>query len=90
MKKTPREITIRPVMNGYVVRVGCQELAFSCGPQTLASELAKYLEDPEGVEKQYWKEALHDDRKQERNTPQAERSVAPSPVGTCVAEPRPF
>lgn len=56
--KPPRDITIKPVLNGYVVQVGCQVLAFN-SRSDLLHELQRYFEDPEGVEKAYRGNALH-------------------------------
>ena len=54
-----REIIIRPVLNGFVVRVGCSELAFNCQIDFLAQELIRYHRDPEGVEKEYTQRAVN-------------------------------
>lgn len=48
-----RPITIEAsVMNGYIVRVGCQTLVFNDRRQMLA-EVDAYLTDPEGVTARY-------------------------------------
>lgn len=52
MKNRAKEITITHVMNGYKVRVGCQELAFH-DPSVLIHELRNYLENPDAVERAY-------------------------------------
>lgn len=46
------EITIRAVLNGYVVQVGCQTVVFQ-SQEAMLSELGQYLRDPEGMEKRY-------------------------------------
>ncbi len=56
----PRPITIRPVLNGYVVQVGCQEVVFD-STDALISGLRHYLSDPEAIEKDYRENALHKD-----------------------------
>ena len=47
-----RQVTIRPVLNGWVVAVGCQEVVFSDRRQ-LMTELDRYLEHPD-VEEKKW------------------------------------
>lgn len=54
-----REITIRPVLNGYKVQVGCQEVVFT-SRDNLINELREYLERPDLVEGIYLKSALND------------------------------
>jgi hypothetical protein len=53
-----REITIIPVLNGYICRVGCQSVVFQQRGQML-SEIEKYLIDPEAVEKSYVRDAVN-------------------------------
>lgn len=57
----PRQITIHPALNGYVVTVGCQNLVFE-KTETLLSELKDYLADPGKVEQYYRDTALHKDK----------------------------
>jgi hypothetical protein len=47
-----RKITIEPVLNGYMVQVGCQTLAFHDRGK-LVCELDRYLESPAKVEVEY-------------------------------------
>ncbi len=54
----PRTIIIRPTLNGYNVRVGCQDLVFQ-STDTLLAELGCYLRNPEAIESAYSKTALH-------------------------------
>jgi hypothetical protein len=56
--KRPRELTIAPVLNGYVVRVGCQVVVFN-SREALLAELDAYLKDPRGHEEKFVKLALH-------------------------------
>jgi hypothetical protein len=49
-----RQITIREVLNGYLVQVDCQELVFP-DFDTLLKELVAYHTDPRGVEEHYTK-----------------------------------
>lgn len=55
--QTPREINIVPVLNGLVVKVGCQTVVFNDIKQFIF-ELETYLKDPERVEKIYREKAL--------------------------------
>lgn len=50
-----RAINIQPGLKGYVVHVGCQFVAFETRERLLA-ELARYLENPAGVENEYLQE----------------------------------
>lgn len=53
MKKgLAKDITIRPVLNGHLVTVGCQVLAFNSTTE-MVTELVRYLADPRMVEKEY-------------------------------------
>lgn len=47
-----REIIITPVLNGYLCRVGCQQVVFTSA-DVLASELVKYYKNPEQTEKSW-------------------------------------
>ncbi len=53
-----REVTIRPVQNGFLVRVGCSEFVFS-NIEHLAGELIRYQKFPEQVEKEYCQNAIN-------------------------------
>jgi hypothetical protein len=47
-----RGVSIDAVLNGYIVKVGCQTLVFQSRGELLV-ELAAYLENPGEVEKRY-------------------------------------
>jgi hypothetical protein len=53
-----REITIKPVLNGYIVTVGCQKVVFDC-KDCLLQKLSEYLDHPEAVEQEFLKDALN-------------------------------
>lgn len=53
-----RDIKIHPVLNGFVVTVGCQALAFESGTKLL-EELHRYLTDSDNVERIYREKALN-------------------------------
>ena len=48
----PRTITISPVLNGYRVEVGCQEVVFE-SRKRLLKKLGQYLKNPNKVEAEY-------------------------------------
>ncbi len=48
-----RPISINAVDNGYIVHVGCKTLV-TTSRKELLSELARYFENPEKVEKEYY------------------------------------
>ena len=48
------DIKIKPVLNGYIVEVGCKTVVFP-SRKKLLRELDRYLQDPEGVEEEYRK-----------------------------------
>ncbi|MFZ2281867.1 MAG: hypothetical protein WAW39_28970 [Prosthecobacter sp.] len=45
-----RNIQIRPVLNGFLLNVGCQELAYT-DTNKLLGDLGDYLRNPEDTEK---------------------------------------
>ena len=51
-------ITIKAVLNGFHVTVGCQSLAFE-SRKSLLRELERFLEDPGKIEKEYRESAIH-------------------------------
>ena len=53
-----REITIQPVLNGYVCVVGCQRVAFT-DKQTMLGQLSEYLDKPDEVEQRYIERAVN-------------------------------
>jgi len=53
-----KRITIKPVLNGFLVTVGCQEVVFT-DIRTVAYELVRYHKDPSGVEQEYIRNAVN-------------------------------
>lgn len=51
-KNMLREIKIDPVLNGWIVEVGCQRVVFT-DKQVMLGELSQYLADPHAVVKRY-------------------------------------
>lgn len=59
-RTVPRNITIRPCLNGYVVQVGCQIVVFN-DMEAFISALREYLKNPGIVEASLKVTALHRD-----------------------------
>lgn len=53
-----RQITIVPVLNGYLCSVGCQSVVFT-DKQTMLTALSEYYDNPEQVEERYQKRAIN-------------------------------
>lgn len=71
-----REIQISPVLNGYIVKVGCQTVVFDSRDELLTS-LSSYLKDPDAIEKFYLMNAVN-------KMPEACVERAPSSLGDMV------
>ncbi len=54
-----RNLTITPVLNGYIVQAGCQQVVFQSAEQMLG-EIGKYLANPSKVEAQYLAAAVNE------------------------------
>jgi hypothetical protein len=53
-----KELHIRPVLNGFVVKIGCQEVVFT-SVKDFIKEFTRYQEKSDEVEKEYIKNALN-------------------------------
>jgi hypothetical protein len=53
-----RTVKIVPVLNGFKVTVGCQEVIFS-SIEKLCEELIRYQKDSSGVEREYLENAVN-------------------------------
>jgi hypothetical protein len=53
-----RPIVISPVLNGFVVQVGCQQVVFN-DRQALLTELKNFMEAPDDTEKRFIHHALN-------------------------------
>jgi hypothetical protein len=53
-----RNIEITAVLNGFIVKVGCQTLIFQ-SPDALATELLHYLIDPDRTEDYYLEHSVN-------------------------------
>lgn len=53
-----RDIIIKPALNGFVVRMGCQRIVF-CDRDIMIRALNEYLDDPNKTESQYALNSIH-------------------------------
>lgn len=53
-----RTVTIQPVLNGFIVQVGCQTLVYQ-NIEFLARDLVEYQKDPERVEVLFRRAAIN-------------------------------
>lgn len=54
-----RNVLIRPLHNGYVVKLDCHEFAFETSERAM-KYVSEYLKDPQGTEKKWWDNKLFD------------------------------
>lgn len=59
-----RQIQIRAVLNGFIVKAGCQTLVFETKAQLLGA-IAEYLGNPQATEEKFLKESLFGMQKEE-------------------------
>lgn len=62
-----RPIEIKPVLNGWICNVGCQQVVFT-DKKTMLCELDAYYSDPDGVEKRFMSNAVNKVEQQIVNT----------------------
>lgn len=53
-----RPINIQPVLNGFVVKIGCQAVVFNTISE-LATNVSEYYKNPEAAEKSFRETALN-------------------------------
>jgi len=53
-----RNISISPVLNGWVAKIGCQTVCFTDKTEMIGY-LSAYIDDPEGVEKSFLMHAVN-------------------------------
>jgi len=73
-----REIHIRPVLNGFIVTVGCTTIVKECGIADLSLDLVKYYTNPNMVEREYQRKAVN---KMDRT------EIEPGPIGYAPTPP---
>ena len=74
-----REITIKPALNGWTAKVGCQTLVY-VDQQALLKDLDQYLTDPYGKEKDFVEKAVN-----KRLLDGPEPCAPPQGIATCDA-----
>jgi hypothetical protein len=82
----PREISITPVLNGFIVRVGCQNLVMKT-PDELGQEIARYYKEPVATEKAYIANKVNSTLDNGRLAcPTSDAGPEPTNVGTSASE----
>ena len=71
-----RELTIIPVLNGWIVKVGCTTVVFT-QRHTLLIELNNYIKDPKGTEERFRANSVNKDI---YAAPEVASNVTPQPV----------
>ncbi len=71
-----RDINIQAVLNGYIVKVGCQTVVFE-SLDSMLGELKSYCRDPEFVERSYLENAINA-KQMFGNQPRAAQPEPPS------------
>ncbi len=81
-KKPMREVRIEPVLNGWIVRVGCASVV-AMSKEAMLSEIGRYIDDPEAVEKEYAANAVN------QGTYQPDGGAVPQSEPSMQEESRP-
>lgn len=71
-----RSVTINPVLNGWIVVVGCTTVLFTKRHELLL-ELNNYIKDPKGTEERFRQNAVNKDI---YGTPEVTRNLDPRDV----------
>lgn len=87
----PRTIIIEPVLNGFIIQVGCQRVVIP-NAESLGQEIAKYYKDPSGTEEYYNKHRVNNTDELRPDAPRLNRGPecsVPSPTyGEACESPR--
>jgi hypothetical protein len=75
-----REITIRPVLNGFIVSVGCTTVVKECAFDVLQVELRRYHDNPNMVEREYQSTAVNRDDKEVERPTEKEKTQTIGPI----------
>lgn len=84
-----RSFTVTPVLNGYVVSVGCQVIVFTSGID-LTNAISAYLDNPDMVEKSFTEDSINSKHLMPQTRPEnytqpcepCPQDVNPGPTGT--------
>jgi hypothetical protein len=84
--KRYRNIIIEPVLNGFVVTVGCQRLVYST-LKDISVDLKAYEDDPDTIERLLLRQTKYKDSNIQRLEPSTDAPLAGPPysVGSMVA-----
>lgn len=87
-------ITITPVLNGFICNVGCQTVVFE-SLDKMTSEISRYYKDPIKVEKEYRQQAVNKEKliadiRPDRPISEAIGGRARGEDMAVVAAPRPY
>ena len=80
----PRDVVIRPVLNGWCVRVGCTEVVFN-EVDELVDQLRDYLMHPTATEKRFVKESVNAALFRQGAAPDQEGQAGPGLSATARA-----
>lgn len=84
MPKSMRNIRIVPVLNGFIVEVGCQTLVFN-RIEDVAEKLVAYQKNPEAVEKLFIENSVNNTMSNQPMVAEPERYRGhPSTCGTVA------
>lgn len=53
-----KEVRIEPVLNGWIVRIGCATIV-ALSKEVMLSEIGRYIDDPKAVEREYSANAVN-------------------------------
>jgi len=77
----PQELIITPVLNGFIVRAGCQTLVYDSADK-IKMDFAEWVNDPQKIEQRYMDQMT----KKGGMPPMCiQQPMAPRPPETCAA-----
>ena len=89
-KKVEHEILIKPTHNnGFIVTIGCRQFSYE-GPNNMLKDLRRYLDDPEGKERELNNALRHKQEEQLGEEPPIEErpgSLGPGNLAEKVQAP---
>lgn len=84
MKNVMREVKVIPVLNGFIVSVGCQTLIFN-RIEDVAEKLIAYQKNPEAVEKLFIENSVNSTMSNQPELMRPERYIDNSSTCESVA-----
>lgn len=81
-----RELNITPVLNGYIVTVGCQTLVFNT-LSALTTNIGEYYADPDATEKRFRETGLNKRLLQDQPVTEQVRAFNTLPAGGITFAP---